>query len=248
MNYSYLIKPKKGVWVASRLFESELRQKLREADVCVSDLDGTDASSPARMLATENFLSRFFNDRNYRSWAYRSIRAKINQPGKRADSRLWQDYIERFLPPAVRREVAEKMFPPTKIRKILYPGVARFYSLLEARKYYLSRNIVEVVQQFGGRLGFDGCFGEQYNKWQSMENFIRSYPEFSRYVIRGDSDEDGEMKDVLDSAVRSRKIKYCLSLYRADRPLEEEHGFDAETGKDLNGLVELLWGKEQTEG
>lgn len=240
----YLVEPHKKIWVASKLPEEELRQKIVEADVCLSDLDDTDTHSPAKMLAMENFCSRFLTDEKYRSWACQCMGVNFWDKEDKSASELWKNYVGVFLPPRIRKSIAEDKFPPAKVREMLYPGVAKFYSLLEARKYYVSRNIVEVIQQFAEPLGFDDCFGEQYDKWQFTENFVANHPQFRRYIVKGDSEEDHEMKKLLDSCVRGRKIQYCVGIYRADKPSREYHGFEVETGKDLNGLVELVWGKE----
>lgn len=243
----YLIKPKLGVWVASSLPEEELRDKIVRADVCISDLDETDAHSPAKKLVLENFWRRFFSDEKYCRWASRGILAKIRGKNRGEDedaaSELWKNYVGLFLPKEIRKNIAEEKFPPEKVKEMVYPGVAKFYSLLEAKKYYASRNLAEIVQQFGEPLGFDYCFGEQYDKWRFMENFVFNHPHFRKYIVKGDSEEDMEMKKLLDSCVRSRKIDYCIGIFRADQPSKEFHGFEVETGRNLEGLVEVVWGK-----
>lgn len=239
----FLRAPLKGVWLAARISEEDLRKKVLNADVCISDLDDTDAYSPAKKLARSDFWPRLVGNKKYRSWLRQVAQAKIRMEGKEAESHLWQEYVKLFLPKWLRKRIAEEMFPPEVVKKMLFPGVENFYSLLKTNKVYASRNIVEVVEQFGNVLGFDENYGELYDKKKFVENFVQQHPQFQRYIIKGDSEEDKEIKNVLQSCERSKKIEYCLSLYRADKPMKENHGFGVEHGKDLSDVIEIVWGK-----
>ena len=55
-------------WVKVRGIEEGLVNRILHADACLSDLDDTDAASPAKFIALHEWKSRLWKDFNYLSW------------------------------------------------------------------------------------------------------------------------------------------------------------------------------------
>lgn len=236
----YLREPCKGVWVASRELGNELlRQRILQADVCISDLDDTDAKSPAKEIAFHDWLRRSFKDEKYRCWLWECSKAKLRE-GKKAERECWKEYVRLFLGTVKAREQVGRFFSSEKARDSLFPGVLELYGLLSADKYYLTRNIEQITRKYQWVLKFRGVFTEVDEKEKLMEGFILHNPKYKRYFVREDSLNYNGIDDVLRFQVSRGRIEYKVSHYVASKPQEEKHGFDVETGKDQTGLVELL--------
>ena len=229
-------------WVKVRGIEEGLFQKVIHADACLSDLDDTDAASPAKFIALHDLRSRLWKDFNYLSWfAETGWHYLFN--GNNVESQRWKKYVDTFLkdqggwkPDAL--EQIDQLFDAQHITASIFPGVAEFYSLLKAEKYYVSRNLALIVEKYGQKLEFKIGYGEVEQKGNLVENFVQEHPSFQHYIVRGNSDEDKEMLDVLQSSLRSRKIKSVVGIFVAGNA--NNRGFEIETSRNQTGLVEVL--------
>lgn len=227
--------------VAIRGVEEELFQKVLHADACLSDLDDTDAASPARFVALQNWKSRIVHDHDYRRWIIRTGRQYLFD--RDSESQSWKEYVNLFLRDDNGWNMSacaqiDQLISSDHIMTSVFPGVSEFYNLLPAQKYYVSRNIPLIVQKYGQQLGFRDTFGEVYDKAQFVERFVHEHTPFQHYVVRGNSEEDKEMFDILQSCVRSLKIKSVVGIFVAGN--RNNPGFEIETSENQTGLTELL--------
>jgi len=227
--------------VAIRGVEEELFQRVLHADACLSDLDDTDAASPAKSIALHNWRSRLWNDFGYLCWFVETGWHYLFN-GNNAESERWRKYVDLFIKNKGGNTEAlaqiDRLIDTSHITASLFPGVAEFYDLLPAKKYYVSRNIPLIVQKYGQHLGFRDTFGEVYDKAQFVEGFVREHVNFQHYAVRGDSKEDKEVLDILQSCVRSLRIKSVVGIFVAGN--RTNPGFEIETSRNQTGLVELL--------
>ena len=206
-------------WVKVRGIEEGLFQRILHADACLSDLDDTDAASPAKFIALHNWKSRLWNDFNYLCWfAETGWHYLFN--GNNAESQRWKKYVDIFLKkdgPDNNETMAEidRLMNQEQIKSSLFPGVEELYSLLPAQKFYISRNLPMIVQKYGQELKFKDSYGEVGQKGKFVERFVQEHPIFQNYIVRGNSDEDKEMVDVLQSSIHRRKIKSVGSIFVA---------------------------------
>lgn len=245
-------------WVGFSGLEYELCNKVLHADACLSDLDDTDALSPAKQIAQHHWFPRFLSDKAYRRWFLRTGWHYLLD-GKKSESGRWREYVETILKesqsgaqaqenPAQEKEPVWRKSSLEEIRvqldaqfivRSVFPGVTDLYFLLPADKFYVSRNIPVVTEIYAQCFGIQEAYSEVYNKWRFVEDFAREHPQYRRYVVRGDSDEDKEMEDVLRSRARARKIEYVVGIAVAQR-IGRNLGFEMESSRDQRGLVECL--------
>lgn len=238
----FLIEPGETGWVAARegLNRVELAAQIQSCDICVSDLDETDAESPAKEIARKAIGTSYLRPAYWR-WCWGTARA-LARDGKKAETERWKRYVELFLRKGKRIKKAAEYFDEERIRGALYPGVEEFYGKLGHQyKVYLTRNIREVGKKFGGVLGFDEVQGEVLDKAKALEEFVKGHP-FDWYLVKGDSEEDEEMLEVLKSFLRRKKIRGYFGCYVAEEPKEEKMNarFGVNIGRDYRGLVEIL--------
>lgn len=236
----YLIKPHDGIWVAvqENTSEDSLRDKILQADVCISDLDDTDAESPAQRIVRNDFLFRI-SDKNYRRWLWDTFRT-LRRQGKQAQGERWKEYVSLFLRDEGSLQRVRDLLSPATVRESLLPGVEELYSLITQESYCLTRNIEDAAKAYQAVLGHQVVFPEVYDKKDFMERFVQKNPHFQRYLVREDSMECNGILGVLRFYEQKKKIEYGVGQFVADEPFDENHGFDVETGKDQTGLVELL--------
>ncbi len=242
----FIIEPHDGIWVAvqPRHTADALQQKILQADVCLSDLDDTDAESPAKEIALADWKRRVWEDWGYFQWFMQAGIRHVFQ-GKAAESASWNDYKRRFLSNPSLRQAAAELYTEEKVRSSLFPGVPELYALLPAEKYYLTRNIREITVSYAQALNFRGFFAEVENKEAFVERFVAGN-RYKRYLLREDNYVSGTVLEVLHSCERRQVIDYAIGIYRADTPGKNRHGFDVEVGKDHTGLVELLKSDQST--
>lgn len=159
------------------------------------------------------------------------------------ESERWKKYVDTFLKSEGQDKgetitEIDRLLNPEQIQNSLFPGVGELYSLLSAEKYYVSRNLPMIVQKYGQHLGFRDTYGEVEQKGNFVEQFVRKHPALQHYLVRGNSDEDKAMVDVLQSSIRRRKIKSVGSIFVAGNG--KNPGFEIETSRNQTGLVELL--------
>ncbi len=247
-----------GRWVGFSGLEHELCNKVLHADACLADLDDTDALSPAKRIALHDWPQRFLSDKAYRRWFLHTGWHYLLD-GKSSESGRWKAYVETILKesqggaqaqenpaqekePVWRKSSLEEIgmqLDAQFIVRSVFPGVTDLYFLLPADKFYVSRNIPVVTEIYAQCFGIQEAYSEVYNKWQFVENFVQRHPQYQRYIVRGDSEEDKEMEDVLRSRARARKIEYVVGIAVARRK-GENLGFEIETSRDQSGLVECL--------
>lgn len=221
-----------------------LFQRVLHADVCLSDLDDTDAASPAKFIALHDWKSRVWNGWDYFCWfAETGWHYLFN--GNNVESKRWKKYVATFLKKdglenAAAIATIDRLLNPEQIKSSLFPGVPELYSLLSAEKFYVSRNITSIVQKYGQQLGFRDAYGEVEQKGNFVERFVQEHPFFQRYLVRGDSAEDQEMAEVLRSCVQRRVIKEVTGIYVKSWFWPQHHGFEIETSRNQTGLAELL--------
>jgi len=232
----------KGSKVKIQGAEAELFHRVLHAEACLSDLDDTDAASPAKFIALHDWKSQFWKDWGYFCWFTQTGWHYLFN-GNNVESERWKKYVDTFLKneegwkPDILAQI-DQLIDAHHIAASLFPGVPEFYSLLKAEKYYVSRNIPTIVQNYGQRLRFRDTYGDVYNKSEFTERFVGNHPSFQHYLVRGDSKQDKEMTEVLQSCVRRRKIKSVVSIFVAGN--RHNPGFEIETSRNQAGLVELL--------
>lgn len=212
--------------------------RILTADICLSDLDDTDADSPAKEIAFHHIGSNF-DPLAYALWCVDAVMAHALH-GKITESAQWKKYVETFLKYPGARAAVTALFTPEVVTASLYPGVPELYALLPAQKFYITRNIAEVAQAYGAVLGFRGALTEVDDKERAVELFVEEHPQFRRYFVKGDSVEDERMLDVLVFCQSRRKIDSFASCYQADNQTKINSRFDANVGKDYCKLVEVL--------
>ena len=89
---------------------------------------------------------------------------------------------------------------------------------------------------------FSGLFAGVEEKGKFIEDFVRTFPDFQRYFVKGDNGCDEEMVDCLKFLQRKRKIDDVTSCYVARSPTEAKMNpaFDINIGRDYRGLVDIL--------
>ena len=238
----YLLEPKNGKWVAAQndLTSAEIKTKILAADVCISDLDDTDTDSPAKEIA-KRAIGIEFDPLGYLTWGIGTTVSLIKN-GKNGETERWRQYVHTFLKFPGSRAQVSALFNPEKVRNSLYPGVEEFYASIPAARFYLTRNIKEVADVYGNVLGFTGVISEAFYKEKAIQEFLINHSQFQRYVVRGDSDEDQMVLDVLRFQQRERKIESVTGIYHADSPSSRHLNsvFEINVGKDQRGLVGLL--------
>lgn len=249
MRYNFIREPEDGSWVTAREFlvrnrpleevKRELKERFMQAEVWFSDLDDCDAESPAKAIAT-NAIGTAHSNLRYLLWCLGTGFA-IGFKGNRAESKRWEKYVENFLNNEKARKQVKELYIPETAKASLYKGVEEFYSILPAKKFYISRNIEEVISAYASVLGFEGFFSEVTDKGKIVERFLNTHPWIRNYGCSGDSVEDVSVVDVLRFYQFKKKIDTVITLYRAKRPkLRAKSSFDVHVGKDRSGLVEIL--------
>ncbi len=241
----FLVEPtESGGWVAAQdnLDEILSRELILACDVCFSDLDDTDTPSPAKKIAYDSLKSTMIFDPIFLGWCF-IARYKLLREGKQAESEVWKYYMELFLRDSKKREKIRKRFTEENIPDLLYPGVQEFYEMLEvAKKFYITRNIIEVVKPFADFLGFDNVMVEVFDKERVISQIIERYPEFRRCLVKGDSEEDEGILDKLDFYKGKGRIEDVVSCYVADSPDNINEKFTFNIGRNYFGLVGIMQG------
>ncbi len=238
MNFSLSRSPEPWLALRRDITLDDLCSRILTADICLSDLDDTDADSPAKKIAFHH-IGGNFDPLAYALWCLDTVMEHALH-GKITESAQWEKYVKNFLKYPGARAAVTGLFTPEFVTASLYPGVQELYALLQAQKWYVTRNIDEVATAYGKALEFQGALTEVDNKEKAVEQFVNDHPEFRRYFIKGDSLEDNRMLDALSFCQSRGKIDSVVSCYRADNPAKVNHRFDANVGKDYRKLVEVL--------
>jgi len=244
----FAVESNNGIWVKvqEEIKIPDLRKKILEAQVCISDLDDTDARSPAKEIGIYRnlFRKRMFNPRFF-LWALNGL-VKYVKKRKNVESECWKEYIELFLRDQNELANVKKSFDKYEIKRLVYQGVKEFYSLLpNTYKVYFSRNIIEIVNIFGTYLGFNELHAEVHDKEMETVLFVekdlksRNKKPFTKYLVRGDSIEEEGILEALDFYKRKGRIEYVVSCFRTTRE-KENPKFSVNVGNTDMGLVSLL--------
>ena len=223
---------KKRSWLAynenAGTLES-LKKRILSADVCLTDLDGTDAPSPTFNVAVKAIGTSHF-DRQYSSWVMQTVLAKANKtPG--AESTQWRSYKDTFLSTTDARKDVADMFCSETVRNSLFPGVEKFYQSLGIDCFYVTRSIGEVAKAYGKVLGFQGVYPDEFRKDRGVERFIENGGgKYSRFIVKGDSDEDFEMLRFLRWCVLQGKIDDVIGIYVPKRKQDTDSRFEIQIG------------------
>lgn len=239
----FLVEPHDGIFVAAQddVDETALKEQILQSDVCLSDLDDTDARSPAKKIVYDRLKSLGVIHPSFWSWCARTG-YKLLLKGKSAESEAWRDYVELFLGNPDEREKTRRKFTSEEVQRLLYPGVRELYATLPDGMYksYFTRTIAEVAEIFGHFLGFDVVHHEIFDKEKATTQFVERNSHLKRYFVKGDSDEDTAMLNVLDFYRKHGRIDRIVSCYRADSPYTTNKRFSINVGKNYLGLVEIL--------
>jgi len=222
--------------------ESNIAGIIRNAHLLTDDIDDCVGPSPAKEIAFGKLKEpAYLVNPKFLLWCGLTG-FKLATKGKSAESETWKQFIEYFLrDPAELRKITSE-YTRESIPERLYPNVQRFYGLLPngMTKIFLSRNIAPVCDAYGLALGFSDVWAEQFDKKTSIERVMSLYPECKSYLVKGDSEEDAEVLDVLHHAERQNRIDGVLGIYIAGNPDLMNRKFDVNIGRNYGKLVSLL--------
>lgn len=256
----FLLEPRDGTWVAMNeqlrnkdgewpdlsTAISNLRERVYSAQKWFMDLDDNHTPSPAKVIAKRAIGTSHF-DLAYVQWAAGTAWALAIQ-GKASESTRWQAYVDSFLRTPKALEEVKKQFKPESLT--FYPGVVQWCRLVtdcNARLYYVSRNIAEVVLNYTTALDIQSngiidmwYHGEVFNKAEFVKQHSFRHPLPSYYHptfgVDGDSAEDGDMIDV----IRQHRVP-VVGIQSMNSPRDHlDPRFDYAVSKDRRGLVKLL--------
>jgi len=223
-------------WINPR-YEQNLINRIINAQVCVSDLDDTDALSPAKKIGLD--FGHFGKHFGYWSWIFKTGIDYLSL-GKNAESQSWKGFVERFLrnPQELQRIVDS--LNPTQINSSLFSGVKEFYHGLSPQCYtaYITRNIQEVTSAYAKFLGISETFSEAYDKRRVLENLVDSNPQHRRWIIKGDSDEDKEMLEYLRFKQKNHDIESVVGI-KVDKSKPDQN-YDLTLFRDYRDLVRMM--------
>jgi len=234
-------------WVVGKnhLTASLLKSQLLNADVCISDLDNTDTRSPTELLAWQAIGSEFkhFNPKFIAWSALTGLTLPLPIISDQKEIDVWKQrrgsaYEQQFFDKEGKEKV-KSWLTSERVQSLVYPGVKEFYSILPAKKFYLTMSILEIVEPFANYFGFDGIFSKQYDKVKFMEKFVQEH-NFKRYLVRGDMTFDEEIVDLLVYYKRKGKINSVCSIYKAKNISNISKICDISVPNDQSGLVKIL--------
>ena len=243
----FLIEPVgNGSWVAIKPeSEAGLTEKIMSSDILISDIDGTDARSPAidivlRALTRRDYLSQH----EFLAWVATTA-YKLLRKGKDAYTETWLDFVEKFLRNPEELEKIKKKYTPEFIASTFYPGVLEFYRLLAKNiiKVYSTRNIKEIVDAYKEAAKFHEALPEQFDKVRALEDICNRYPNLRRLIIKEDYRGGEGVLEFLNYMARKGAIDYFVSIYVASSPKDINPKSDITIGRDYTGLVNLLKGR-----
>lgn len=212
-----------------------LREKVKSVQTWFFDLDDNHAPSPAKKIARNAMGTSHFSP-TYLRWGVTSA-LKLAGKGKAAESEIWKEYVDLFLRDEKALAEVQELFTLEYARRSLYPGVEEFCGLIsDSQRFYVTRNIAEVVGAYASALHFNGFFPEAYDKEKPVEGYLRKHPEIQRYGVEGDSEEDAAMIEVLQFYQKD-----VVSFYSVDYPtFKEDRRFQYIIPKDRRELVQIL--------
>lgn len=197
------------------LVESKKYQKwfFQNADLLISDLDGTLAHSAAFRFVIRNYFQKDFMDPNFYFWFLRSF-FKFIKHGKDAYSDGWKDYLK-----SLKININAKVH----LKPFLYPGVKEFHQLLKEqnpklKKIIVSETLPNIVEFYKDLLDYDEAYGLVENKGKLASKILNDY---KRPIVIGDNIADKLILDEIDKQgiIRLGIFKY---IFKKDK----REGFD----------------------
>jgi len=214
-----------------------IRKRIYGVPCWIFDLDDNHAKSPGKVLAKRAFGTKHYSP-SYLSWCAKTAWSVLTKD-KDAETKMWKQYFDKFLSGEPVREEIRRMMTTDFIRSSLYPGVEDFCSMVsESKRFYVSRNLSEIVGAYADFFGFNGSCSLSLNKAEVVEEyFVRDRPHFQYLGVEGDSECDGEMAAAL--RFHGRDVFAILS---SDKPVNglDNTPFDINVSKDRTSLVRLL--------
>lgn len=208
---------------------NDLRRRLSLADVCLSDLDGTDAPF-ATIRVAMNAIGTSHGNAQYQKWLMQAAQAKVFgiTQGEEAG---WEDYKKKFLSDSLAREKVRELFCERRVRESLFPGVEDFYKTLGIDCFYVTRTIEEVAKAYAKVLSFSGVYPDQSKKDIGVKAFIENGGAgYDRFIVKGNSDEDFEMLRFLRWCVLQGKIQDVIGIYVPKRKQDVDPRFEFQIG------------------
>ena len=241
----FIVEPSNnGIWVAIKpeLEKEGLVERLLSSDILISDLDDTDAPSPAKAIARNGLTTlTYLKDPKYWLWVL-ATGYTLAKNGKSAESEAWLRFVQRFLRNPKELEKLRRIYTSQFAASTFYPGVLDFYRLMpeEMIKIYVTRDILEVADAYKQAAGFNEAMSEQFDKKSSIREIVNKYPERRRFVLKVDSPEEESTLEFLVQSKRLGKIDEVTSIWVTDSPHKLNPKFDANIPRNYNGLVQLI--------
>lgn len=233
-------------WISinPHLEQSELMKRIKSSDILISDLDDTDAPSPAKSIAFSKLKETdYILNPKFWVWCLSTGYALLTKQ-KNAESETWKNFVETFLRDQKELDKIKNKYNPKYVNYSFYPCVKEFYNLLpeDMIKIYITRNVIEVGEAYKQGAGFDEVMAEQFDKEDSIKKVCEKYPNKKSFIIKGDSPEDEAIIDFLRFRKRKDEIELITSIYVAKSSDEKEINprFDINIGQNYEGLVQIL--------
>lgn len=221
---------------------SELVKRILATDICISDLDDTDARSPAKELASD--FEHYEKKPGYWIWLAKTGTKHLFS-GKKSESDSWKEFVEKFLRGHEELSRIEKMLTPENVESTLFPGVKEFYSQLpdDALRVYLTRNIRGITQAYAQCLGINRIYAEQFDKLNAIKLILGQNPSRKSWLVKGDSEEDQEVLTFLKFQKTKNRIDDIIGIYVTEEELNPE--FEINLFQDYRPLVDLIKNYDQ---
>jgi len=237
-----ITKQKNDAWILIKedLDLITLKERILGADVCISDIDDTDAKSPAKNLAYHSLIESKVLNPKFWLWCLETG-TKLLADRKKAEIEAWKKYVENFLRDPKELQKIKARFTDKNIEQLLYPGTFELYVLLkDTYKIYITGNIEEIAQKFTNFFGFDEYMAEVFDKEKAAINLVERKPWFKNYFVKGDSKEDELILNVLNFYKKKGKLESITSCCIVDCKNKINEKFDINIGKNYFGLVQIL--------
>ena len=248
----FLITPKQGPWVAVQdgVSREELRERILQCDVSLTDLDDTLAPSPAERLAFNYLFGERGANPKFLAWAMTTgLKLAAGKLGWTdlgdIKSEQWSRFVDKFLDSQESKKIKAR-FTPEYAAGTLFPGVKELYSSLIERGVYkigFTRNITEIARAYQQVLELDLLSCRTPSKGNMILQVTYLHPELSRYLVfddlYGGKDAKGIL-NVLEKAKRDERIEDVVSCQVRKSPRKLDDRFTVNIGRDYSGLVSLI--------
>ncbi len=219
-------------WLISRtdMTAKNIADIINDAEFVISDLDDTDAPSPALRVVSQDFFSgRRMFDINFYQWCLKHALSFKDKDRTIA----WRDYAKRFLSTFQDDERLISMFNIDFVLSSLYKGVADFYSTRKTCSIYLTRNITSIAKAYAGANHYlmPVCTRD---KVRGVQRILDEHY-FKTVIVKGDSETDEEVIKYLRSLG-----KEVFAIQVAKNKSKARNVFDLVIPRDYRGLNSLL--------